>query len=334
MKHPWNVTLTLVLLFVASQVIGLSLLSLNIESIQEKDGAVVVSHDTTVLGDRPQTSGFGSVLFLAIGVGLGTILLLILIKYRVFSVWKLWFFLAVWLSTSIAFGVIMSSLIAIVLCFGLAFWKIYYPNPIIHNLTEIFMYAGLGILLAPLFTVFWMIVVLIGISIYDIIAVWHSKHMVVMGEAQTKNNLFAGLYVPRTASAGERKMMGRAPTPKVVMAKMQTAGKKSDKTAMGGKTNSNTGGTAVETKNQPRAAVLGGGDMAFPLLFSGVAMDWLITQGMSIQQSLYMTLIITGTTTFALFLLFYYAKKDRYYPAMPFLSAGCFLGLGIVWLFI
>jgi hypothetical protein len=33
----------------------------------------------------------------------------------------------------------------------------------------------------------------------------------------------------------------------------------------------------------------------------------------------------------ALLLLFVKAGKDKFYPAMPFISAGCFAGLGIVW---
>jgi len=31
-------------------------------------------------------------------------------------------------------------------------------------------------------------------------------------------------------------------------------------------------------------------------------------------------------TTLALFSLFMYAKKNKFYPAMPFLTAGCFIG--------
>ena len=45
------------------------------------------------------------------------------------------------------------------------------------------------------------------------------------------------------------------------------------------------------------------------------------------------TLIITLFTTIALLLLFLLSKKDRFYPAMPFLSAGCLLGYGVMLLF-
>ena len=67
-----------------------------------------------------------------------------------------------------------------------------------------------------------------------------------------------------------------------------------------------------------RSAVLGGGDVAFPLLFSGVVMK---TTG-----SYVFPLIITLTTAIALGLLLTYSEKGKFYPAMPFISAGCFVG--------
>jgi presenilin-like A22 family membrane protease len=70
-------------------------------------------------------------------------------------------------------------------------------------------------------------------------------------------------------------------------------------------------------------ALLGGGDIGFTLLFSGVVF---------IKLGLVAAIITSLMTTLALFLLFIYSKKDRFYPAMPFLSAGCFLGLLIAFL--
>lgn len=29
---------------------------------------------------------------------------------------------------------------------------------------------------------------------------------------------------------------------------------------------------------------------------------------------------------------FPYAEKDKFYPAMPFVTVGCFVGLAIIWL--
>lgn len=298
MKHPLSITALLVLLFFVAQVVGVSLLSLDIKAIETKDGTTTVAHNPVAVGARPETQGAQSFLYLALGVAIGTALVLLLIKLKAFNIWKIWFLLAIWVSTSIAFGVILPAAIAMVLCFLLAVWKVYWPNPIVHNLTEIFMYAGLAILLVPIFTIFWMAVLLAVVSIYDIIAVWYSKHMIVMAKAQTESNLFAGLYIPKSKEIPAPK------SPKLTLIQAPT--------------------------KKTSSAILGGGDIAFPLIFSGVAMEWLITQGQSRIGALYETLIITACATIALALLFYFAKKEKFYPAMPFLSVGCFVGLAII----
>ena len=66
-----------------------------------------------------------------------------------------------------------------------------------------------------------------------------------------------------------------------------------------------------------RTAILGGGDIGFPMFFAGVVMK---------QVSFLETLIIPVCVSIALFLLLYYGKQDRFYPAMPFLSLGCVVG--------
>lgn len=296
MKHPLSITALLLVLFVASQLIGIGLVSLSIADIEITTQGTIVQYEPTALGERPAAEGAQSLMYLLAGVAIGTALVLFLIKFKAFGVWKIWFLIAVWFSTTIALGVIIPSTIAFIICLGLAIWKVFWPNPFVHNITEVFMYAGLAVLLVPLFSLFWVIVLLVIISIYDIVAVWHSKHMIVMAQAQTERNLFAGLYIPKGTKAPQQIRHS------------------------GGK--------------QQSAAILGGGDIAFPLLFSGVVMQWLITQSISQVAAIYYSLIVTVTTTVALTLLFMYAKKDRFYPAMPFLSAGAFLGFGIIFLLI
>jgi presenilin-like A22 family membrane protease len=169
------------------------------------------------------------------------------------------------------------------------------------------MYAGLAVLIAPILSLGWAIALLIIISVYDMYAVWRSKHMVVMAQAQAKNNMFAGLYLPKAAEKVRRK----------------TPSDSARTTAHGAR-------IAVPPSPVGSAAILGGGDIAFPLLFSCVTMDWLIMNGTGQVDALYATTIITATVTVALVLLLFFARKDRFYPAMPFLAAGCLVGLGII----
>jgi len=41
--------------------------------------------------------------------------------------------------------------------------------------------------------------------------------------------------------------------------------------------------------------------------------------------------IIPLFSTAGLALLFFYGKKEKFYPAMPFISIACFIGFGFVW---
>ncbi len=66
-----------------------------------------------------------------------------------------------------------------------------------------------------------------------------------------------------------------------------------------------------------RVAVLGGGDLGLPLIFTGVALK---TIGMK-------ALIIPLFSAAALYYLMILGKKNKFYPAMPFITVGCLIGL-------
>ncbi|MEM4337110.1 MAG: hypothetical protein QXG86_03835, partial [Candidatus Woesearchaeota archaeon] len=74
---------------------------------------------------------------------------------------------------------------------------------------------------------------------------------------------------------------------------------------------------------------LGGGDIGFPLIFAGVTMKGLIIK-MTEFQSFFLASIICICATISLLILLIKSKKDRFYPAMPFISLGCFIGYAIV----
>lgn len=290
MKHSLPITAVLVTLFLAAQIVGLSLVYLDQDVVIE-DGRQVVQHQPTIVGNPPETEGWQSTLLVAAGVAIGTLLVLLLIRLRAFFLWKIWFFLAVWIALAISLDVLIPGYIALGAALALAVWKVFRPNPVVHNLTEIFVYAGIAILIARMFDLLWMSILLIGISLYDMWAVWKSKHMVSLAKAQAKSDVFAGLYIPK----GKR--LEAPPPPKAKKANI---------------------------------AVLGGGDIAFPLLFASVAMTWLVERGVQPLFALYQSMIIVACCTVALALLFAYSKHGKFYPAMPFLAAGCFAGLGIV----
>ena len=312
MKHTIPVTLIIILIFFLSQVIGLYALGANIVGLsQTPEGETIVEHADTTIGERPDMQGPETFLYMIFAILVGTGLILLLVRFKKFGIWKAMFFFAVWMTCSITLGVFIDPLIALVFCIFLAFVKVYRPNIWIHNLTELLIYPGIAVIFVPLIDLPWVIALLLAISAYDVFAVWKSKHMVSMAQFQTKSRAFAGVLVTYKLKA-EKGLSKAAKTVK---------GRKVSKTAR-------KETTGVEYRN----AILGGGDIAFPLIFAGVVMDSLIKTGIAKALAFAYALIIPVVVAAALFSLLALAKKDKFYPAMPFITAGCLAGYGILWL--
>jgi presenilin-like A22 family membrane protease len=317
MKHDLKITLVLIVFFLLAQLVGLALINYKLEIVQvgnqtsvgytEISGSELPSWNTSIV-----------LLYVLGGVLVGTLLVLLIIRLKKINLWKAWFFLAVLIAMSFAFDVLIKNYtISLIISLLLTYLKIYRHNVVVHNFTEVFMYAGIGLFIVGLLKtrVLGAVILLLAISLYDMYAVWKSKHMVKMAKFQSESKVFAGLMIPYTskAEAGPTKASAKL---------------KSEKTLK-----------LPELKSEKKNAILGGGDIAFPLIFTGVVMrsiaDKLFNRlgltlsaakSIAFQQSL----IITVTTAIALALLFFYAKKDKFYPAMPFVTAGCLIGYGIV----
>lgn len=319
MKHDLRITVFLMLFFVLAQLAGLALIGMSVNPIvNPTTGEITLEHDETSLGPVPEFSGFGAFTYVAVGVAIGTLLVLLIIKFRKLNLWKTWFFLAVFTAMSISIGVLVKQLyIVFAIAFVLAALKILRPNVVVHNITEVLMYAGIAVFLVQVFNhnILWASLLLLAIAVYDFIAVFKSKHMVTMATFQSDNKLFAGLFIPYVTRRAE----GRA---SATVAKAETSNIAAGKRALP----KDFKPGLEERKN----AVLGGGDIAFPLIYTGIVVEKLVVDGMTKASALGFGLIITLTTTIALALLFVFAKKDKFYPAMPIISAGCFVGYGII----
>lgn len=287
MKHNWNTTILLLSLFLLSQVFGLFMISSSV-SIIEIDGEEQVGFSPTAIGERPESQGLETLVILIFGVGIGTLLLLYLAKKNKVNLWKAWFFLAGFLTISISLGVFLPVNIAYLFALGLVGLRFYYPNVFIININEILMYSGLAIFLAPLLDITTMLIILVLVSVYDMYAVWKSKHMITMARFTAQNNVFPGLNVSTKSS-------------QLKETSKKSAGKKS-------------------------MAIIGGGDVVFPLLFAGTLLIELIGRGYSKAIAFQISSVISIFAVASLVVLFYFSKKDKFYPAMPFISAGVIIG--------
>ena len=84
-------------------------------------------------------------------------------------------------------------------------------------------------------------------------------------------------------------------------------------------------------KIKVNSAILGGGDIVFPLLFTGTVFKSLILTN-TIIKSVVLCLIITLFSSLSLLWLLVKSEKKKFYPAMPYITIGCLLGYLIIWL--
>ena len=246
----------------------------------------------------PDTVGFIFIMAILIG----TILVLLIAKFNKPMVWKIWFFLTVWLTLSISFAAFFNSIIAASVALLLAVLKMYKPGLIVQNISEIFIYGGLAAIFVPILNIFAAFMLLIIISIYDYISVYKTRHMIKLAKFQSRTKVFAGLLIP------------------------YNKGKISVKEAV----NTNTKLKKIPAKiSSQKVAVLGGGDIGFTLIFAGVVMKGLMLNE-PVLTGFLKTLIIPVFAGFALLFLLVKGQENKFYPAMPILSIGCFLGYLIV----
>lgn len=305
MKHTVHATIFLLMFFLLTQIIGLFLIAESVDVVKFVDDEGNQVSELIQVDDvsRPEFEyEWGSLVWILSGVLIGTGILLLLQKFKKPKIWKYWFLMAVITAIYFALQVVLNNYLAFFIASSLALMKIFHKQVFLHNLTEILMYSGIGVLIAPVFNLFWVSMLLVIISFYDMFAVWKSKHMVKMAKFMSQTT-FAGLMLPYNSKGANYK----------------------------GKLSSSKIGEPKNSGNQ--VAILGGGDVAFPLIFSGVVLRYLVIDYGFLPSYLF-ALLVSLFAAIALGMLLIFGKKHTFYPAMPFISAGCFIGLAIVFLLV
>ena len=290
MKHSWKITSILIIMFILAQLIGIFVISKYSPEVQQvtvnETIVNVTSYNLPYGLEPPQQNANINIISIIISFALAITLMLILMKYKIELFLKLWFAAVIVLAISTTLFSFLkpyayASLIAVIISLPLAYLKIIKRNIIIHNLTELLIYPGIAAIFVPLLNVKTTIILLILISIYDMYAVWHAKFMQKMAKYQiSKLKIFSGFFIPYIQKADLSKF-----------------------------------------KNQKRGkvtvAILGGGDIVFPLIFSGVLLNF---------SGLLPAILVTLGATLSLFVLFLFSEKGKFYPAMPFITIGCLVG--------
>ncbi len=262
--------------------------------------------------DIKPAEGFSSIIFAFV---IAVILMFLLMKFKLKTVLRLWFFVVVILAIGITFNSLFiyfqlpyPDIIAALIALPLAFFKVFKRNLVVHNFTELMIYPGIAAVFVILFSSWgsiglWLIVFfLILISAYDIYAVWHAGFMQKMAKFQINElKFFAGFFVP---------YLGKKQKKHFKSLKQKYKKKEIPKKIL------------KKKKIKVSLAILGGGDVIFPIIASGLFLN---------AFGLISSLLITACATIALAALFISARKGKFYPAMPFITAGIFIGMLISW---
>ena len=298
MKHNAKITVILLAMFVISQLIGIYVVS---HYLPDSNPLPFGMDSPKMESQSDYVSIFPSII---IAFVFAIVLFFILTKFKVQLALRIWFFTVVVIALSVAlfsftkgFDTVIYSIpvIATLIALPLAIIKIYGRNFIVHNATELLIYPGIAAVFVPLLNLWTVLALLVIISVYDAWAVWHSGIMQKMAKYQINQlKIFSGFFIPYASKK----------------VKQQIANWK--------KTLSNS--QLAKKKIKISVAILGGGDVVFPIITAGVMLK---TPGMGLYSAL---LVVLGATL-GLAYLFFVSEKKKFYPAMPFITAGIFLGI-------
>lgn len=299
MKHNLKITIVLLAMFLVTQFIGLYV----VNHYSDKD--LPLGLETPEVQGASEYNNIFISIIIAFVVAIG--ILFLLTHFKSEFILKLWFFSVVAIALTISINSFMPSFskaitVALVVAIPLALVKIYRQNFLVHNLTELFIYPGIAAVFVPLLSVLTAMILLVLISIYDAWAVWKSGIMQKMAKYQmNKLKVFSGFFIPYVSKKVRMKL------------------KKLKKSEL------------KKKKISANVAILGGGDVIFPIIVAGVILRANPFKLSGIQTFIPPILTIFGAAL-GLGYLFFFAEKKKSYPAMPFISAGIFLMIGISWL--
>jgi len=343
MKHNIKVTAILIAMFVITQLIGLFVIYVynnenNVLPYGMQPPPEIQNSEENMCSSLPTYTQVFSCLFkdfswtLVFSFIIAIAVLMFLTRFKFDNFLKLWFFAVIILALGLSLKAlvlfkfkdiiiinkipILSVLIPelslfsfgifLLISLPLAYIKIFKRNILVHNITELLVYPGIAAVLVPVLNVFGIVLFLLLISLYDIWAVWHSQFMQNMAKYQINTlRIFTGFFIPY-ADAKE----------KLKIENIKEKFKNKSEKFLDEK--------FKKAKIKVHLAILGGGDIVFPIITAGVFYK--------IYHSFIPPLIIMFFATLALLYLFVFAQKGKFYPAMPFLSIGMYIGMILTWI--
>lgn len=126
-----------------------------------------------------------------------TLIILILLKTSKGGLFfKIFYGLTVFIGAQVIFGLFTSATASLLLAAALVLLRFSLPRVWTQNLAVILSVAGIGSLLGLSITPFTAVFILAILAVYDIIAVYKTKHMVKMAKEMIKSRAIYGLIIP------------------------------------------------------------------------------------------------------------------------------------------
>jgi len=289
--------ISILLLFLAAQLLGLFVGATLVQ--QAKIYPEFESLDVAPAGSESAASALVFLVYILVGAAL---LLLLMKFYKGMLLFKLIEAGIVFTASNIVFYIVLLALgapyyfeLSLMLAAGLAAAKFFLPR--LKNAVAIIASAGVGAIFGFSLHQVPAIAFMIGLSLYDIWAVFGTRHMIVMARELGGRNLAFSV----NAESIEKVRVPVPMSPKEVRM-----------------------GTPQKFKEETRRSSLelGTGDIAIPLMLAVSA---------SKTGSLLAPFAIVAASTLALyFVLWYVLEKHAFLPALPPLSAAAIMALALV----
>lgn len=236
----------------------------------------------------PRMETFPSIVWFLAAFLIATSLMLILMKY---FKGKLFFSSAfaflVFIGSEAVFSIFVPPYWSIALAVAVVAARFLWPSVLTQNIAIILAVAGVGAQLGILLTVPAIIILLIVLSVYDVWAVFKSKHMIKMFKGMMQRGAAMALVIPESLKHITKPMQS-----------VQTEKLK-----------------AVPTK---RFMMLGTGDLAFPLVFAVAALEYSLLSAIGVILG-----ALAGILVIHILII---QKKFTALPALPPIAAGSIAG--------
>ena len=230
----------------------------------------------------------------------------LIIKVKARFVMRIWFFIVIMIALGITFVSFLSSalpefkylgILALIIALPLTLSKVYSRNIVTHNFTELLIYPGIAAIFVPLLNVIFLVVLLVLLSLYDAWAVWKSGLMKKMAKFQMDQvKVFGGLMIPYLSKKQWQSIKRIRKKNKASLEKRPI---------------------------KVNIGIIGGGDIVFPMIAAGVMLKlW----------GIWPAILVVAGALLALGTLLIFSKEKKMYPAMPFITAGVLLAIGISYL--